>query len=697
MRNKKIWLLLGNIVLVLWSLAVLVIFMYFPGALSHMHRASLYDFLMLPERFSTIPSVTYLWDMLSAILGMFFFAISCISLGARLANIRNIEKALIAYTNSQRGILIATYFLMGNAIFSIIFLTVASLAQISKGYSLLILVIGFLSGLTKLKSVRPLIVHSETNYGKIFLSFSAIVLVVSLLQSASHLSYDASAIYFSVAKLTSLQHRAGYFLENTFPVSVLHSTISYTAIMQIFGDQSARLISWLFGTVNIVIAIAIADLVGASSLTRRILPILILTSTAFLDQMGDGKVELFSSAYALIAIYWLAAKSKGTTQTQMPFFLSGCFMGFSCILRPYNVFLLGIFVLVYFVFQPFERAHLSQAVQRILWMVRGAVGFAVYHLILNKILLGSPFAFWTSVIGINPEGPWDFNAQMIWIYRLLYPFVVTFKNTGASLGNISPLVLVFLPILTMHDIRNRLTFQRNSLQMFMPAAIALISWVFLFFAIVEVRYVLFLWIILFIPVAEVAARALESENKLIKNVVSTSIVLLMGFILIRSIFLSFFTYSPIKAGDPQCFEDSICGHVSQINHLAAPGERVLVLSGYRYYLRNDLFACSTNQREYKILKDLTSQNMDAFWREVYRQGYGYIAYEEGYAMDHILFSQIPNPSNTPDWIKLVPIFGKPGDLQIAYRIDVTTPPFPIETMCIKSNDSGIWEVQTITP
>jgi hypothetical protein len=120
-------------------------------------------------------------------------------------------------------------------------------------------------------------------------------------------------------------------MENTFPVSVFHAVIQDSAGMQVFGDQSARMISWLFGVMNIAIAIALADLVGVSSLARRILPSLILTSTAFLDQMGDGRVDLISSVYSLAAVYWMAVRYE-SRQSQFLYFCQVVYR-FSCILR----------------------------------------------------------------------------------------------------------------------------------------------------------------------------------------------------------------------------------------------------------------------------------------------------------------------------------------------------------------------------
>jgi hypothetical protein len=41
-----------------------------------------------------------------------------------------------------------------------------------------------------------------------------------------------------------------------------------------------------------------------------------------------------------------------------------------------------------------------------------------------------------------------------------------------------------------------------------------------------------------------------------------------------------------------------------VSHAASPGVRVLVLHAYRYYLRSDLFACSSEVDEYPPLEKL---------------------------------------------------------------------------------------------
>ena len=66
-----------------------------------------------------------------------------------------------------------------------------------------------------------------------------------------------------------------------------------------------------------------------------------VTSTAFLDLMGDGKIDLMTSAYSLAAIYWLL--TRGQRLSRATGFLIGFLARFSIVSRPFNAFLMAVF------------------------------------------------------------------------------------------------------------------------------------------------------------------------------------------------------------------------------------------------------------------------------------------------------------------------------------------------------------------
>jgi hypothetical protein len=129
-----------------------------------------------------------------------------------------------------------------------------------------------------------------------------------------------------------------------------------------------------------------------------------------------------------------------------------------------------------------------------------------------------------------------------------------------------------------------------------------------------------------------------------------------------------------------------------INEAATPGDRVLTLSAHRYYLRTDLFACSTQHEEYRGLKSAAQSGAETFWQEVYRQGYEYIAFEEEYTRRHLRMGIIPGPDNAPEWLELQPLYTGQDGSNLTFRIDIKTPPGNAEAEC-KLNELGIWEVQ----
>jgi hypothetical protein len=251
--------------------------------------------------------------------------------------------------------------------------------------------------------------------------------------------------------------------------------------------------------------------------------------------------------------------------------------------------------------------------------------------------------------------------------------------------------LAFLPALLMRDIRRNLIFSKQLYILCVISMITLYLWIFLFFTVYEIRYVLFLWIILFIPLAEIISSVLNDKGLLYRSLFSALIIILLIFSLVRTAYISLDTFSPIdKQGNPQCF----CESLPPINNVAASGDRVLTLSAFRYYLRPDLFACSTKHDEYNQLSDAAKLGTEHFWLEVYQQGYQYISFETEYTTKHLQMEIAPSPENAPNWLELQPLYIGPGGTHIAYRIDIKNPPSEATAGC-KLNASGIWEVQPI--
>ncbi len=604
---------------------------------------------------------------------------------------------------------LGTAFSIGQGLLSIVFLTLAEFNQLTPFHVVLVLVVGFGVGIhpiSKFISKSPIkkffdpfnTPNSETDRAIIWLTIS--VLTFSLMYSSSRLSYDSVALYFSAAKITAMTHHIQFFSNDSFIVSFFQTGIQYAALIQVFGDQAARMYSWINGVIIIIFTIALGGKVGLSRRANLILVALILTSTAFLDLMGDGKIELASTVPAIATIYWVENSSEKSSRNTL--LLTGFLAGLAMIARPYNIFLISVFIGLFYLQHAYQQRKEKKDwiynlfFKPILWISVGIICLLAYHLIANWVTLGDPMAFIKNYQNVNSsDWQWALDPNQIWTFRILYPLVVTYLNTPQSLGNITPLFVAFLPAILMSGLRNKLQISRNLTVLMIAALITLLIWITMLFTIFEIRYVFFLWIILFMPLALIIETILNGSDPFFQIITKLLLIILLAFTALRIIYVSIDTYSPIdKEGNAQCYDFPFCEFLKPISQMAAAGDRVLTLNAFRYYLRTDLFACSTTHQEYIILQDLSHSDSTAFWTEVYREGYKFIAYESNYSVRHLYLGMIPNPYNTPPWLTLKPIYGKPGDPEVAYQIQVNNPPVQVEKTC-KRTDTGTWEVQSL--
>ena len=671
--------------LVIWAISCILLFISFPGKVSYVQWSDLSEWQVLPEKLARLEPVRDLVSLLGSFAGVLVFFISCTSLGVFFANKLKIDD-LLSQTAMTSLAMLATEFLIGHGVYSLIFLALDGLFQLAPIHVILILLVGFLLGMgwlqrSFLSASKEVNLFFKEGLGhkrdKLIVWLSISILFASLLYSSARISYDASAIYFSDAKLTAMRQHIQYFLDDTFVASVFQTAIQFTALILLFGDQSARLLSWIFGIIVIIFSLALGKRVGISRPARPILFVLLITSTAFLDLVGDGKVDLMSTAPAIAAVYWMVVEGENKTRSRSLLLLIGALCGLAIVARPFNAVLLVIFTLLLYLQRlyfrnSFEPLDYRQFANSLLWIGIGTFGLGIYHLFANWMILGSPFAFLSSVSKINPAaGPWDYYPDQFLAIRLFYPFVATFHNSPPGLGNISPLFIAFLPALMMQEIRQEIKFSRKLYVLIVISSITLLVWIFSLFTVFEIRYVMFLWTILFIPAAEIIGVALESKDNVIRNVSSGLIIILLAFNVLRTIYISLDKYSPLdEQGNPQCF----CEFLDSINTVASPNDRVLGLTAYRYYLRSDLFANSTKHDEYRSLQAASRQNNEALWLEVYKQGYKYIAYEHEYTDRHLEMALLPGPDNAPAWLELEELYSSPGDLHVAYRIIVKEPP-----------------------
>ncbi|MCE7915896.1 MAG: hypothetical protein DYH15_14835 [Nitrosomonas sp. PRO4] len=649
------------------------------------------------------PLGDYIFDITYSFFKLLLFLLSCLSLGLRIIGGRAVDREKFL----GRG---AIAFLLGEIVYSYFFLGVIRIFQLPPWFVGFVYCIGFISGVPLLASyVQDVYKNAKINGdGKIenvIVLFSLVGLGIGLSLTSNRLGYDAAAEYFSQSKIMAETYSPIFFYpNNTILVSGFHPGILFTSLIQLFGDQTARMVSWLNGIIIVILGISISDSVGFTRRARVYYLVLMGTSTAFIDLLGDGKVELISTAPLMGALYLLTYNLWNPSRERN--ILIGVFFGYSIISRPYNIFLVPVFMISIILFEFFSGLQRKKHDMRIgiktmlsyIWMLPTLLFSGAFFLWQNDAWLGSPlapFEYSTAVLDTVDAWQFQFDPSLLSAARIFYPFTVTLLNTGQGLGNISPYFLGFLPFSLLYLSNKQWEILSSRFDYILASTvIVLVLWICLFYTVVEVRYVLFLWMILLIYCGRLMDLAMQFLPNWGRTIVNISLIGISIYMPSRTLAMSFEAYAPIQNdGQALCYGLDDCTYFNVVNEVALPGDRVFVLFAYRYYLRPDLFVCSSRVEDYSYFAHLRDENPTLFWSELYNEGYKYIVYEKHLSEKRYQFGRLPDLSTVPDWLHVEEIaVSEKGD-NFVYSLDTRDPPFLPEKKCVKSR-SGLW---VITP
>ncbi len=651
----------------------------------------------LPYLITSLQSLSplrYGLDLLSALGGVALFTWAAFALG--LLVLRYLPLNLTGYLET---------FTLGQILLSVVFLTLIHLFPITPLLTISVGITGLALGVPHWLRIGASLSQALkqawnawpplTRWEKGALVLILFVLGVATWLSAARLGYDAASEYFSNAKAMALSGEPiNLYPSDRYLVSSFHSMILFTVIIQFFGDQAARLLSWVNGLVILLAGLEIGRKAGLSRRARLLFLIFALTSTFFLDLLGEGKVELISTAPIMVGLntFWDWLERPNPKRAA----LCGVFWGFALIARPYNLFLIPLFVGLYLGLTLWKAPNRGEEVH--LWLRNGLpviaipiLGLVLFHLGQNALWLGDPLQ---PFHGGNPldgrQWQWQFDPSLLPWLRLLYPLVLTFMNTPQSLGNLTPLGVGFLPLVLLPPIRRHVVLPPRLARLSLAALLTLLGYVLAFFTVVEIRYVMFLWLLLFLPLASLAESAQSYATHLLSPVVRLLPLLLLLALGLRCGVIALATWSPVDSqGQATCTWHRLCVFFQPLNRVAAPGERVLVLHAYRYYLRPDLLLCSSRPEEYATLMPLAQADPQAFWVEAYRLGFRYLTYETKFALFHSRLGAPPPPAEAPPWLR-VTLIANDG-LHAIYRLSAQNSPQPPSRTC-RLNERGVWEV-----
>jgi hypothetical protein len=463
--------------------------------------------------------------------------------------------------------------------------------------------------------------------------------------------------------------------------------------MMFNSPESARLFGWPTFLAGAVILLAIGRRIGLGRRGQWILLALLVSSTAILFLSGDGKVDLFAVPFGLSAYYWIL-QFQGDDQ-RLDLWLTGLFSGFAIAAKFSYIPVMapGILLLLFWAYRPIL-SGIRMGRQTYLRVLSAGLHIAVAlllamapQLIKNLLLYQNPIAPFGSE-GMGWAKQLWFSTETTRRIALTYPFALTFGSYWGQYGNISPLVLAFLP-LTMLLPRPRQMLRSPLVAVTIAASLGLLVWIITQPSVLAPRYVLAPLLLLFLLPARAAEYVSKNDTPprwlTIGIMISLTATLLgVGLYSLNLIFFPKNTFQYLVGTMNECDRDGeYCRAMTVVNQDANPGDRVYLAAYYRYWLRPDLLQCVNGKSDYA---KAVGTSQEKRWLSLYQEGFRYLVADRstfGGLLDDLTLE------NPPVWLKLDVLY-KEWPLTV-YRLAFHNPPVSQITAC-RQVDPPAWDV-----
>ena len=523
---------------------------------------------------------------------------------------------------------------------------------------------------TGLKGSLLELIPKEKPWRQLF-GLGMILFLLSGITAWAQMSNDGATVYFLVAQMTAIEGQLRIVSEHTFHLTSLHTELQYAAGTLLFNHRAGRLISWLYLLATVLLAFPLGREFGLNKRENVVFAFMVGSGTAILDLAGDGKIDLTGIALGMAALLWLM---KALHENSLRLYsLTGLLLGITVIAKPTYIPFMGVLVMAGLIWR-FRREWGKLITYGAVIAVAGSVAVTFYMLGKWEVT-GEPFAplfyFEAPPQPANTQlsQTWLSDPQTIRIVRIFFPFIYTFMPTHFSLGTISPLWLAFLPFsISIERFRSFPTVYR---WLVVSVVAVFFGWLWLSFAVEEIRYFYIVWVLLFALSARgiVAAHQHKQFREITRILlVATSLLLIVRILIITA------GMTDVGRNDVivKCRTPLNCENNLRLNMLAAEGERVIQVQEFGHYLREDLIACLPTATEYQILTRASSEGV--FWETAYDLGFTYLNYDELYSFRSWYFI-LPEENPVPEGLR-VSIVGESSQLQGTLYAITADPDYP---------------------
>lgn len=385
-------------------------------------------------------------------------ALAC--LGAGTAARRVVVMALGPLTPLSPIARLAVDFLAGLGLLSAVWLSLALAGWFAPGVILAVLTCSLLCATITTSDLRAALgqatsIARDLGRGPASLSVLAGLLVIWILFGvtalARPLSGDALNLHMLVPKIIASSHElTGQFLNYRNSYFGLLGEMHHAVFLSFGWSDAAKLFSWPTMVAGAVCLAAICARCGSGRPGKWLAILMVYTSTGVVWWIGEGKIDCYSTALGLAAVLWLLPGHR----TPADLALGAAFAALAVQAKlAYGLTLLPALAFLC-LWSPLKAA--SGLGWR--WLIRSqAKGMAaagamfvlamIPHLAKNVLLFGSLIGT-TEVEGTLPtflDESWYGPAVAAQI-QMAYPLVLSYGSYFAQYGNLSPLVLGFVPV-----------------------------------------------------------------------------------------------------------------------------------------------------------------------------------------------------------------------------------------------------------
>lgn len=489
-------------------------------------------------------------------------------------------------------------------------------------------------------------------YGWAMLVVLAIVIATTWAKSFGWPDGDAMAFYLAQPKLIAY---TGAFT----PIADYESfseiglyTEMHSAVMYLFGGEvAARAWLWQAGILLVLAMMALCAEIGLSSGTCILASAVVLTSTAIIFVMTDGKTDHVGTAWAMAS--FLVALTIEWRSPWRSTFLAALLAVLACLAK--LSFLVGLPVVLIVVVidrllvtRPNRRTKpLLTRLVALSGVAGGAAVLAWASLaIKNFVIYGepmAPFFYLGGGSGHMLNQVWFSPENTHWILWS-YPIALTLGKYPMQHGNVSPLLLAFAPMLLLAW-RNGFKPSRSAVTLAVAGLVSVGLWMLLRPSVLAPRYILPM-ILCVVPLLAGGA-----DYWLSQKVSRFAVVLIVLAMVAHTAYagLRFNQDWPrtrlyATGQKPEALQ--VAG--ARLASDAYPGARFLVATYYKSFLDPDVLTRMIGTKEKARLEHPQPASPAEMWKRLYQNGVTDIMI---YRPTHpTLLGQQPLVGEAPEWL-----------------------------------------------